>query len=349
MTDQPNTPAGKPADSQAAKNQELISRYVAAVRRRLPQKDARDITAELREAVASRLEAREAELDRPADKAEMVALLRTFGSPMLAAARYTGRQYLIGPDLYPYYGPTARIVVGIVAAVAMVGFLVQGVLSEHPLFPVLNGLAAAWNGGLLAFGVVTVVFVVLEQTKTGPKLERAWRPEQLPRDIRDKPKSLFESLFSLAWDAIFIGWWMGLLHFPNTLPGEAGAQGLALDFNSAAGAAVHLPVLAIAAVQAMIHIADLIRPVWSRLRGIVASGVDIGGLGVVWALARHGPLFTVSGPEADADRIARLNEAFVAISQVIVWSLALGFAIALTMEIWRLARSFHFRAPAALA
>jgi hypothetical protein len=342
MTDQ----SEKQADRRTDKNRELIDRYVTAVARRLPQKDARDITAELREAVASRLEAREAELGRPADKAEMVALLRTFGSPMLAAARYTGRQYLIGPDLYPYYWPTARIVVGIVAAVAMVGFLVQGVLSEHPLFPVLNGLAAAWNGGLLAFGVVTVVFVVLEQTKTGPKLERAWRPEQLPRDIRDKPKSLFESLFSLAWDAIFIGWWMGLLHFPNTLPG---AQGLALDFNSAAGAAVHLPVLAIAAVQAMIHIADLIRPVWSRLRGIVASGVDIGGLGVVWALARHGPLFTVSGPEADADRIARLNEAFVAISQVVVWSLALGFAIALTMEIWRLARSFHFRAPAALA
>jgi hypothetical protein len=349
MTDQPTTPAGKPADSQAAKNQELIGRYVAAVRRRLPAKEAADIAAELREAVASRLEAREAELGRPADKAEMIALLRTFGSPMLAAARYTGRQYLIGPDLYPYYWPTARIVVGIVAAVAMVGFLVQGVLSEHPLRLALQGIGAAWNGAWLSFGIVTAIFIALEQTRAGPKFEQTWRPEQLPRDTRDKPKSLFESLFSLAWDVIFIAWWIGLLTFPNTLPGEAGERGLTLSLNAEAWSGVHVVILGMAIGQAAIHVADILHPVSSRLRSIAAIAVDIVGLGVVWTLGRQGRLFEVAGPAALADRIDRLNHAFAFLSPVIIYGLAIGFAIALVVEAWRLVRSFDLRAPPALA
>jgi hypothetical protein len=264
---------------------------------------------------------------------------------MLAAARYTGRQYLIGPDLFPYYWPTARIVVGVVAAVAMVGFLVQGVLSSHPLLYALNGLAAAWNGGLLAFGVVTVVFIALEQAKAGPRLEQAWRPEQLPRDTRDKPKSLFESLFALAWDAIFIAWWVGLVHFPNTLPGAPGEQGVTLDLSAAAWADVHAIVLAMAAGSAAIHLADVIHPVWSRARSVAAIVVNVVGLGVAWMLGRHGQLFEVKGPAALADRIAQLNEAFGVISLLIVYGLAIGLAIALVVEVWRLARSFSLRGP----
>ena len=336
------------SDRQSEKNRDLVSRYVAAVRRRLPAKAASDISAELREAVASQLEAKEAELGRPATRDEMAVLLRSFGSPMLAAARYTGRQYLIGPDLYPYYWPTAQIVVGIVAAIAMVGFLVQGVLSDHPLRLALQGLGAAWNGALFAFGVVTGIFIALEQTKAGPKIEGSWRPEQLPRDTKDKPKSLFESLFSLGWDAIFIAWWGGLLHIPNTLPGTPGETGMALDL-SAAWSDVYAPVLVMAVMQAVIHLADILHPVWSRLRSFASIAVNLVVLSVVWMLARRGPLFIVHGPAALADRVAKLNQMFVTVSHVLVYGMAIGLAIALMVEIWRLARSFNLRAPPALA
>ena len=349
MTDRSISETDQGATRQSAKNQDLINRYVAAVRRRLPAKEADDIGAELREAVASRLEATERDLGRPANKAEMITLLKSFGSPMLSAARYTGRQYLIGPGLYPYYWPTARIVVGIVAAIAMVGFLVQGVLSDHPLRQAFQGIGAAWDGALLAFAIVTVIFIVLEQTKAGPKIEESWRPEQLPRDTHDQPKSLFESLFSLAWDALFIGWWVGLLHFPNTLPGAPGEEGMALTLNGAAWSEAYWPVLAIACVQAVIHVADVIHPASSRLRTLGAIGVNLVGLGILWRLAERGQLFTVHGPSALADRIAKLNEAFVSVSTVMVYSLAIGFAIALALGIWRLARSFKFGAASLLA
>jgi hypothetical protein len=333
---------------QNEKNKDLIERYVAAVGRRLPAKDAADISAELREAVSSKLEEKEAELGRPAERAELVVLIKSFGSPMLVAARYSGQQYLIGPDLYPYFWPVARIVVGIVAAVAMVGFLVRGVLSDHPMRHALEGLAAAWNGGLFAFGIVTVIFIVLERTKAGPKIEQSWRPEQLPRDTQFKPKSLFESLFSLAWDAIFIAWWVGFLHFPNALPGTPGEAGITLDLSSA-WAVVYTPVLVMAAVQAAIHVGDVIHPTWSRLRGFAAIAVDIVGLAIVWQLAQGGRLFEIHGPADVADRVEKLNNAFGIVSQVAVYGLAIGFAIALVVEAWKLSRSFSLRAPPALA
>ena len=75
------------SDRQSEKNRDLVSRYVAAVRRRLPARAAGDISAELREAVASQLEAKEAELGRPASRDEMAVLLRSFGSPMLGVPR----------------------------------------------------------------------------------------------------------------------------------------------------------------------------------------------------------------------------------------------------------------------
>ena len=78
------------SDRQSEKNRDLVSRYVAAVRRRLPARAAGDISAELREAVASQLEAKEAELGRPATRDEMAVLLRSFGSPMLAEGAGSG-------------------------------------------------------------------------------------------------------------------------------------------------------------------------------------------------------------------------------------------------------------------
>ncbi len=105
-----------------------MDRYVAAVGRRLPPKTAADIMAEMREALTGKLEAQEASLGRPASRDEAAEMLKSFGSPMVVAARYSGREFLIGPELYPYFWPVARIVVGIVAAIAIVGMLVAGVV-----------------------------------------------------------------------------------------------------------------------------------------------------------------------------------------------------------------------------
>lgn len=321
---------------------DLLNRYVAAVGRRLPPKSAADIMAEMREALTGKLEALEARLGRPANRDEAAEMLKSFGSPMRVAARYAERDYLIGPDLYPYFWPVARIVVGIVAALAIVGMLVAGVVGDNPLRYALKGIAGAWNGGLLAFGIVTVVFVVMEQTKTGAKIEATWNPKTLPRNTHGKPKSLFESLFALAWDAIFIAWWIGILRLPAYMSGAGWNSAIHLDFGPA-WAPVHTLVLVLAVMQAAIHAVDVVYPTWSRVRGAASAIVAAMGLFVVSILARNGDLFSITGAGGSetAGRVAELKEAFSQVSTVVIYGLAIAFGIALMMELWRLIRSFQ--------
>ncbi|MBI1360155.1 MAG: hypothetical protein GC155_07710 [Alphaproteobacteria bacterium] len=320
--------------------EDLVDRYLAAVGRRLPPKQAADITAEMREALTGQLEALEERNGRPASRDEAAAILKAFGSPMLVAARYSGRDFLIGPELYPYFWPVARIVVGIVAALAIVGMLVAGVVNGKPMQHVLQGLAGAWNGGLLAFGIVAAVFIVMEQARAGAKIEAAWNPKTLPRDTREKPKSLFESLCSLAWDAIFIAWWIGVIHLPAQVSGAAWDSGVRFDFGPA-WAPVHTLVLVLAVMQAGIHAADVVHPAWSRVRGAAAAIVAAMGLAATSILARGGSLFSITGSPDVADRVAELNESFATVSTVLIYGLALGFGIALVVELWRLWRSFQ--------
>ncbi len=66
---------------------DLLDRYLSAVRRNLPAKDADDIVAELRDVLLERAEAREAALGRPLGREEWDALLVAFGHPLTIAAR----------------------------------------------------------------------------------------------------------------------------------------------------------------------------------------------------------------------------------------------------------------------
>ena len=66
-------------DDGERKVKDMIARYLAAVERRLPDDAAKDIIAELREAIDSRVEAKEAELGRAAGDDEIAAVLKDFG------------------------------------------------------------------------------------------------------------------------------------------------------------------------------------------------------------------------------------------------------------------------------
>ena len=81
---------------------DLIERYLAAIGRQLPAKQAVDIESELREALLSRQEERESELGRPLTRQDIEALLLEFGHPLVVAARYRNTQQLIGPEIFPF-------------------------------------------------------------------------------------------------------------------------------------------------------------------------------------------------------------------------------------------------------
>jgi hypothetical protein len=67
---------------------ELLDRYLKAVRFWLPSEHKQDIISELSEDIRSQIEDKESGLGRPLTDAEVEALLKKGGPPMLVAQRY---------------------------------------------------------------------------------------------------------------------------------------------------------------------------------------------------------------------------------------------------------------------
>src|SRR3982751_2179820 len=99
-----------PAPHRKGHVMDLLERYLNAIRRNLPARGAEDIVAELRDVLASRIEDREEALGRSLTAEEIEAIVKDFGHPLVVAARYRKQQWLIGPEVFPFYMSVMRIV-----------------------------------------------------------------------------------------------------------------------------------------------------------------------------------------------------------------------------------------------
>src|SRR5215475_7932287 len=93
-------------------NQELMDRYIHSFQLMLPPNKMEDLAAEIRSNLESLAEDRAAELGRELSLAEMSAILKQHGHPMVVANRYRDKpgRGLIGPDLFPLYWFTLRAI-----------------------------------------------------------------------------------------------------------------------------------------------------------------------------------------------------------------------------------------------
>ena len=90
--------------------QELLDRYVDAVKALLPPDKMDDIAAEIDANLQSLMEDRALALGRPLRLQELSAILKQHGHPRVLASRYGDRpgRGLIGPELFPFYWGTLR-------------------------------------------------------------------------------------------------------------------------------------------------------------------------------------------------------------------------------------------------
>ncbi len=322
---------------------DLMERYLAAVERRLPKAQSKDIIAELREAVGSKVEAKEEALGRAANADEIALILKGFGHPVVVASRYSGREYMIGPNLYPWFWDAQRTGLGVVFAIVVAIASVRAFASERPMQAVIQGIGGAIEACIWMFGVITVVFVVLEQTKTDVRIAQRWNPKALPHDNIRKPRGLFETMVALAFDAIFILWWTKVVRLPDQWPMQD-SDGVDVHL-SAAWAPLHAPILVLALLVAAVHVADIVRPAWSRLRSLVSIAGHIAGLAVLWILYRAGPLVDVTGIAGAEARAERLQHTLDMVFGVGMLAAALMGGVALGVEIWRLLLAARSHTP----
>jgi len=202
---------------------ELINRYLQAVGFWLPRKQRQDILAELAEDLQSQIEEKEAGLNRKLSETELEALLKERGRPVLVANRYLPQQYLIGPLLFPIYR-FVLIVVGlcylvpwIIVALGLMWFS-STYRSEHIHDGWFNGVVSLWSSwwmtAIIAMGVVTIIFAMIERANAKSRFLEDWEPRKLPavRDRNQIPRS--SSIIEFATILAFCVWWVTQMSSP---------------------------------------------------------------------------------------------------------------------------------------
>ena len=184
---------------------ELLDRYLQEVRRHLPPGQQDDIIAEISDAIQSQAEEREEHLERPLTTDEQVALLKAFGHPKITASRYSPAQYLIGPSIYPFYWYTLRIVIAVVLSVELFGSFVAALIGPSPLPTFLSGVGLMWPSIFTVFGIVTLVFVLVEHFGAAKvlasRLGAQWNPRALApagRTEISRFSTLFEAIANIS-------------------------------------------------------------------------------------------------------------------------------------------------------
>lgn len=180
----------------------LIDRYLHEVGRFLPRKNRADILAELRSHLSDTLEER---VQGEASEENMIALLKETGSPRKLASSYPdSRQYLIGPDLFPFFQMVAGIVLAAVIGAQLLAFGVTYWMGEE-MGSIWEALAGILTSIPTALGSVVIVFMILQHFGVQPKLDdEPWDPRSLPIIDEDETIKKGERVFGIVAGSILL-------------------------------------------------------------------------------------------------------------------------------------------------
>ncbi|MDB5708785.1 MAG: hypothetical protein JWL96_855 [Sphingomonas bacterium] len=314
---------------------DLIDRYLAAIARRLPADKAADIVAEIQDDLLSRIEAREEALGRTLDGQEVSALIKEMGHPLIVAARYRPAQYLIGPDAFPFFVATLRIVAMFLVVALAVGAGANVIFGHVPLARAFaQSLTGLLSSAMLTFGTVVAIFYALERTGFPADHLRKWRPEALP-ETRYKQPGAWCSAFEVATGLYAILWWCGVAPLPLLY---TNVKGLTL-VPDPIWAALWWPVLALMVARLVYNLVQWLRPRWKMVRGVLSVATAAGGVALLAVIHQAGHWLSMHSTTMSAHELMELDRAVnlglgIAIVVVgVVWVLQCG------KELWQLMRS----------
>ena len=276
---------------------DLIDRYLSAVSFLLPKDQREDITAELRDALMTRREEKEAEVGRPLTRDEDAALLRAFGHPLDVAARFGRQHYLVGPELYPLYAFALKVLLAIVAVSALVTAVVAVAIRQgDPGFAIGTALETIWSGAVSSVGVLTIIAAVMQRQKIRPRFLYDWNPQDLPprpKRPRFRRRTAFDHVAGVIAQIIFVLWWVHVIPIP--LPYIPLKPGQSLGLAPAQiWSVLFWPVLGLSAVAIAVHALRLAGKAYERTAEVAALVLHVAAVIVVSLALRAGDWITIS-------------------------------------------------------
>lgn len=313
---------------------DLLTRYLAAVRRNLPAKDADDIVAELRDVLLAQAEEREERYGH----VDWTGLLREFGHPLTVAARYRPQQWLIGPELYPFYLYFLKMIAGIVAVVVIVTAVAKGLVHLGQPGPmIVDLLGSVWWSLAGTVGSVTIVFALIERYGGVNAHFRNWTPDQLPElpDLIGQPRKRWEAAFGAAAGVLALLWWVGAVDLPVVW---TNASSFRLE-PAPIWMQLYWPILALIVARLAHDALCWLRPRAKWLIGLLSLASAVGGV-IVAAMVYHaGQWATVVPITMGADEAAKLQESLSLSLRISIVVVAVILTLQCLGEVWRFARS----------
>jgi hypothetical protein len=303
---------------------ELLERYLQAVGFWLPPPQKRDIIAELSEDIRSQIEEKQSELGRNLDEAELEAILKRRGAPLLVAESYLPQRFLIGPLLFPIYRLVLKWALLYQAPwfLVWIGFalLDRAHADANPGAAIAGALRSLWLVGVYAFAAITAAFALIERYHAKSRFLEQWNPRKLPRLRHPNQISRSNSAAELAWNGLLILWWANLLRLPE-IPGLRVALVPELLQRS------YRPILALFAATAAIACANLFRPWWTRQRAGIRLAVNFFGLILVALLFMTKPWFEVIAPHAATTELQDIVQWVDGTAAVLLLVYAMSFVL----------------------
>jgi hypothetical protein len=331
---------------------ELVDRYLQAVRF-WTSKPQEDLIAELGEDLRSQIEAKEHELGRALDQAEVSAILKTCGAPMIVGSRLGPKRQLIGPALFPTYIFVMKMVllwILVPVFLFIVGPTNLASSNGNWGMAVLNTFGDLWSGLFIAAGIITLVFAIVERSPAHAAMESRWDPLKLPAVRKQERKTSFaQTICELAFGVFGVMWLLLLPHYPVLILGP----GAVFLRPAPVWHAFYLPILLLGVVAVIKSGITLAKPQWGWFPDVgelVQAVLSLLLLNFILNAAGHAPAGSwqpfVVLREAAKDsgqyiRVAAIVNVSILVSLAASW---LGLCIALVIHLWRFLRYVSKRA-----
>ena len=321
---------------------ELIERYLQAVGFWLPNRQKDDIIAELSADIHAQVEEQETTLGRKMNQAEVEALLKKRGRPVLVANRFLPQESLIGPVLFPVY----CFILKVVSLCYLVPWLLItiGLMIANPALPAnqaspswLTALATVsghlWTAAFISFGTVTLIFAIMERVQARSNFLEEWSPSKLPPARNRNLIPRFSSSIEIAVNWVFLIWWAAYAHSSEILIGSSVRVSLHPQWSW-----FYWGYFILALCNATLAAANLLQPYWTATRATLRLLSDAVGAGLFCWLMKANILAGISLPNVSPQRAMEVTQAINHwVAAVFPVGVIIAFVVAAT-DIYRIIR-----------
>jgi len=317
---------------------DLVNRYLQAVKFWLPAKQKDDIVSELAEDIRSQVEEREAALGRNLNEAEVSAILKHHGRPLLVANHYLPQRHLIGPVLFPIY----VFVLKIVAVFYMVPWVIAWIgiaisRSAHSQQSLLVTLASFWTSfwptAFFMIGSITTVFAILERNQAKSRFMEQWDPLKLP-PVRDPNRiPIANSITEVTAGLVLCSWLIGGMWYRTIFHFSGMSVTLARSWKY-----FFWSIIVLTAIGMLASGVNLFRPYWTWMRASVRLATDLAGSVLFCWLMKANILVSISVANVPESKTAQITTAINWWSAKMFPVAVAGCTVILVFDVFRILR-----------